>query len=45
MIPKAHILQLARNLELQPTTVQKDYVLGWILSSISKHTDLSKWIF
>ena len=28
MIPKAHILQLAGNIELQPTTVQKDYVRG-----------------
>ena len=45
MIPKAQILQIATNLELQPTTVQKDYVLGWLLRGISKHPVLSQWGF
>ncbi len=45
MIPKAQILQAAKNFELQPTTVQKDYVLGWLLRAISGHPELSKWVF
>lgn len=45
MIPKAQILHQARNYELQPTTVQKDYVIGWLLRTISSHSELSKWIF
>jgi hypothetical protein len=31
MIPKADILALAKEDRLQNTTVQKDYVLGWLL--------------
>ncbi len=45
MIPKAQILEFSSNYELLPTTVEKDYVLGWLLSSISLHPELSKWIF
>lgn len=45
MIPKAQILELSRNYELLPTTVEKDYVLGWLLRAISSHTELSKWVF
>lgn len=45
MIPKAQILHQARNYELQPTTVQKDYVIGWLLRTISSHSELSKWVF
>lgn len=45
MIPKAQLLALAKKYQLQPTTVQKDYVLGWILRSISLHPHLSKWVF
>ena len=45
MISKAEILERSNLLSLQPTTIQKDYVIGWILRSISKHTELSKWIF
>ncbi|HED08518.1 MAG TPA: nucleotidyl transferase AbiEii/AbiGii toxin family protein [Ignavibacteria bacterium] len=45
MIPKAQILQQAHNYQLQPTTVQKDYVIGWLLRTISSHSELSKWIF
>lgn len=45
MIPKAQILELSRNYELQPTTVEKDYVLGWLLRTISLHPELSKWVF
>ncbi len=43
MITKAEILELASNFSLQPTTVQKDYVLGWLLRAISNNQNLSKW--
>jgi len=45
MITKAEILELAGSLSLQPTTVQKDYVLGWVLRAISHNPHLSKWVF
>jgi predicted nucleotidyltransferase component of viral defense system len=45
MITKAEILELASDFSLQPTTVQKDYVLGWVLRAISNNQDLSKWVF
>lgn len=45
MIPKAQILELSRNYELFPTTVEKDYILGWLLRTISLHPELSKWVF
>lgn len=45
MIPKAQILDLATSQRLMPTTVEKDYVLGWLLAGIAQHTELSKWIF
>jgi len=45
MIPKAQLLALAKHYELLPTTVQKDYVIGWLLRAISEHAVLSQWIF
>lgn len=45
LIPKAQLLALAKDYQLLPTTVQKDYVLGWLLRSISQHPQLSKWVF
>ena len=45
MIPKAQILQYSNSYELQPTTVEKDYVLGWLLTAISNHPEFSKWVF
>ena len=45
MIPKAEILAAAKFQELLPTTVQKDYVLGWLLRSIAEHPALSEWAF
>src|SRR4051812_7329800 len=45
MIPKAELLAAAKYQELQPTTVQKDYVLGWLLRAITEHPVLSKWVF
>ena len=45
MIPKQHIMTISRNLNLQITTVQKDYVIGWLLRAISQNKDFSQWIF
>ncbi len=45
MILKAEILELAKHYSLQPTTIQKDYVIGWILRALSKHPYLSQWMF
>jgi predicted nucleotidyltransferase component of viral defense system len=45
MIPKAQLLALAKYYELQPTTVQKDYVIGWLLRAISEHDILAQWVF
>jgi len=45
MITKAEILQLAEEFSLLPTTVQKDYVISWLLRSISSHPQMSKWVF
>lgn len=45
MIPKASILARAADEDLRPTTVEKDYALGWILYGISQHNRASSWIF
>lgn len=46
MIEKNEILQLAQSLNLSLDTVEKDYVLGWVLHGIHNHPDLGKnWLF
>ena len=45
MIPKAGILRVATEKSLLPTTVEKDYALGWILYGISHHPEASQWVF
>ena len=45
MITKAEILALAKHYNLQPTTVHKDYVIGWLLRAISMQDVLSQWVF
>src|SRR5271168_437946 len=46
MIDKYEILKTAKMLGLQPTTVEKDYVLGWVLMGIQMHPEAQeKWIF
>ena len=45
MITKARLLERARVQELRPTTIEKDYVLGWMLAAISHHPRLSQWVF
>jgi predicted nucleotidyltransferase component of viral defense system len=45
MITKAEILSAAKEQDLRPTIVEKDYVLGWLLLGIARHMLLSKWVF
>ena len=45
MIPKQDVLDAAKQLDLPPTTIEKDYALGWFLYGISAHLELKKWIF
>jgi len=45
MIEKNEILSFARNLSLSPDTVEKDYVLGWMLYGIGEHPATKNWIF
>lgn len=45
MIPKAAILERARVQGVQPTTVEKDYVLGWVLRALAYDEMLSRWLF
>ena len=45
MISKQEILSAAKAMQLLPTTVEKDYVLSWVLNGISKHPQLSEWFF
>ncbi|NOY60180.1 MAG: nucleotidyl transferase AbiEii/AbiGii toxin family protein, partial [Calditrichaeota bacterium] len=43
MIEKNEILKMAAGLGLNPDTVEKDYVLGWMLFGISQHREISGW--
>jgi len=45
MIEKNEILTAAKNLSLSPDTVEKDYVLGWMLHGISEHQATKTWAF
>lgn len=46
MVEKNEILKLAQELSLNPNTVEKDYVLGWMLDGIFNHNALGKnWLF
>ena len=45
MIEKNEILKMAKELGLRPDTVEKDYVLGWMLWGINHHPTLSNWAF
>ena len=45
MIEKNEVLKMAAGLNLNPDTVEKDYVLGWILFGINKHPLISNWVF
>ncbi len=46
MIDRQELAELARELSLSLTVVEKDYVLGWLLAGISANETLAKhWIF
>ena len=46
MIAKNEVLEWAKSLDLRPDTVEKDYVLGWMLFGINANLKLKdKWIF
>ena len=46
MISKADILQRAREWQLTPEVVEKDYVLGWLLAGIAQHpATKNNWVF
>lgn len=45
MIPKAELLAVAEETGLLPTTVEKDYAVGWVLFAIAAHEDLGRWYF
>jgi len=46
MIHKNEIFQIAKSLNLLPSTIEKDYVLGWILAGIQTHEKCNtSWIF
>lgn len=45
MILKAEVLAAAAEAQLLPTTIEKDYALGWFLFGIAQHAELRRWIF
>jgi predicted nucleotidyltransferase component of viral defense system len=45
MIEKNEILKMATGLDLNPDTVEKDYILGWMLFGINRQPDISSWAF
>ena len=46
MIDRREILDMATATGLRPDVIEKDYVLGWMLSGIYRHKELAgKWIF
>ena len=46
MIAKNEVVKLAKSLNLRPETVEKDYVLSWMLFSVNSNQRLrEKWIF
>lgn len=46
MIDAQDIIELAGEWSLDPSVVEKDYVLGWLLAGISQHPELGpSWVF
>lgn len=46
MIGKSEIMELSREFGIRANVVEKDYVLGWLLSGIFNHTEIkSGWVF
>ncbi len=45
VIRKQDILERAREWQLRPEVVEKDYVLGWLLAAIAQHEETSQtWV-
>lgn len=45
MIERNEIFRIANELSLSPNTVEKDYVLGWILHGINRNKATRDWLF
>ena len=45
MIEKSEVLEIANALGLNPDTVEKDYVLSWMLYGINNYNPTSAWAF
>ena len=46
MIDREEIRELAREFQLEPNVVEKDYALGWLLAGLSAHPSLAEsWNF
>jgi predicted nucleotidyltransferase component of viral defense system len=46
MISREEVLELAREFQLAPNIVEKDYALGWLLAGIANHRELKdSWVF
>jgi len=45
VIPKAEVMAVAEESQLLPTTIEKDYALGWFLFGMARHPELRRWIF
>jgi len=46
VIDREEIRELAREFQLEPNVVEKDYALGWLLAGLSAHPSLAEsWIF
>ena len=46
MIGKTELLEYSKIISLEPATVEKDYILSWILAAIYQNTELKEsWVF
>ncbi|HVX00601.1 MAG TPA: nucleotidyl transferase AbiEii/AbiGii toxin family protein [Candidatus Babeliaceae bacterium] len=46
MIEKKEILTIAKSMLLDPSTIEKDYVIGWLLKGIYQHREIqNSWVF
>lgn len=45
MIIKQEIMDFSREFSLSPNTIEKDYVLGWLLAGIANSELMNTWIF
>ena len=45
MITKQEILTVAKEQDLLPTTIEKDYAIGLLLAEVSENKNIKKWVF